>query len=352
LKDIELIQLAELKHLTCEPSSSMRDVLARINGSDYPFQLVTSSDRRLLGTITDGDVRRAFLAGATMDDTVKQYMNANPKTAPDGDLATAEWRLTVVRSLVPFLPLLATDGRLTGVLVERIGKTENAVALIMAGGRGSRLGDQTREVPKPLLKIQGLPMLEHILRHVETAGIRDVFISTFYLSEQVEDFCHSRDGNAQLTVLREEAPLGTAGALSLMPSDTSVPILVMNGDVVSNADLGAMLALHRYNGWDATIAVVQQEFAFPFGIVRMNEQSEFMGIEEKPCIRHFVAAGIYLVSNSVRRLVPKALRIDMPELLEKSRDSGLKIGVFPIHERWRDVGRPADLEAANIDSPH
>jgi dTDP-glucose pyrophosphorylase len=352
LNDTEIIRLAELSNLMCEPTCSMRDVLSRINGSNYPFQLVVDADHRLIGTITDGDVRRAFLAGATMTDTVDRIMNPNPKTAPNDDMAVAEWRLSVVKSMVPFLPLLGVDGRLAGVLVKRTSTDENAVALIMAGGRGSRLGDQTREVPKPLLKIQGLPMLEHILRHIETAGIRDVFISAHYLSEQIEDFCRSRDGGALLTVLKEEAPFGTAGALSLMPFEIGAPILVMNGDVVSNADLSAMVALHSYNGWDVTIAVVQHEFAFPYGIVRMNEQSGFIGIEEKPRLRHFVAAGIYLVNDSVRRLVPKAQHIDMPELLEKARDSGLKIGVFPIHEKWRDVGRPADLEAANIDSAH
>jgi dTDP-glucose pyrophosphorylase/predicted transcriptional regulator len=348
LNDTKIIQLAELEHLMCEPTCSMHDVLTRINSSDYPFQLVVDSDRRLIGTITDGDVRRAFLTGATMGDPVERIMNGSPKTTAASDLVVAEWRLRVVTSMVPFLPLLDPNGRLAGVLVKQISKDESAAALIMAGGRGSRLGDQTRQVPKPLLTIQGLPMLEHILRHIETAGIRDVFISTHYLSEQIEDFCRSRDGSALLTVLKEETPFGTAGALFLMPDDMNVPVLVMNCDVVSNVDLAAMLALHRYSGCDATIAVVQHEFAFPYGIVRMNEQSGFIGIEEKPRIRHFVAAGIYLVNNSVQRLVPKAQRIDMPELLEKARDCGLKIGVFPIHENWRDVGRPADLEAANI----
>ncbi len=347
MNDTQIIDLTELADFSCEPTASMRDVLARINASAFAFQLVVDSDRRLLGTITDGDVRRALLAGAVMDSPVERFMNADPKTGSSDDVTQAKWLLGEIRSMIPFLPLLDRDGRLACVLTKRAGRNENPAALIMAGGRGSRLGDQTRRTPKPLLTVRGVPILEHVLRHIETVGIREVFVSTHYLSKQIEDFCRSRDGGALLTVLTEDAPRGTAGAISMLPSDISVPVLVMNGDVVSSADLAAMLTLHSYQAWDATIAVATHEWQIPYGVVRVDAEAGFLGIEEKPRVRHFVAAGIYLLNDRIRQLVPKGRHVDMPELLEMGRDAGLKLGVFPIHEKWRDVGRPADLEAAN-----
>lgn len=333
----------------CKQCATIRDALSRMNSTPDIFQLVVDSKNHLLGTITDGDVRRALLAGAVLDDVVAKFMNATPVTGLQRDIASANKRLDNIQSPHRFLPLLDEEGKVVAILVRRHAAPEAPMALVMAGGRGQRLQERTLNVPKPLLHVRGRPMLEHVLRTIEAAGIRKVFVSTHYLSEQIDKFCAERKGAADLQILHERTPFGTAGALSLVPDEFGGPLLIMNGDVVSNVDLAAMYNLHMHHGWDATIAVARHEIEIPYGVVHADIHALFIRIEEKPHLRHFVAAGIYLLNNRIRSLVPKDTYIDMPELLQSGRDAGLKIGVFPIHESWRDVGRPADLEAANKD---
>ncbi len=348
---LAIVTLTDLARIGCDPTTPMRELLARLNASTDLFQLVVDGDGRLLGTITDGDVRRALLSGAAMEDPVSRFMNASPMAGRAGDLADARRRLGSIKSLVPFLPIVDADGKLVSVLVQRRIDEDHPVALIMAGGRGTRLGERTRQTPKPLIQVRGKPMLEHVLGLIEGAGIRDVYVSVHYLADQIDRFCSQRQGEARITILREDAPFGTAGALALIPDHVDNPVLVMNGDLVTDVDLTAMKDLHRHHGWDATIAVARHEFEIPYGVVRADENARFLGIEEKPKMRHFVSAGIYLLNERLRRLVPKGRRIDMPELFETGRAAGLRIGVFPLHENWRDVGRPADLDAANGERP-
>jgi dTDP-glucose pyrophosphorylase len=341
----------ELAAAASAPDLPMREVLARLNRSPDLFQLVIDAGGRLLGTVTDGDIRRALLRGATLDDPAERCMHRTPATGRPGDDAANAVKLAALKSVVPFLPLVDGDGRVTGVLVRRRAATTGPVALVMAGGRGRRLGERTRETPKPLVHVAGKPMIEHVLGRIEAAGTSEIYVSAHYLAEQIEAFCRGRDGIARLTLLRETAPAGTAGAVALLPSTVSGDVLVINGDVLTEIDLRAFAEFHREQGHDASLAAAHHEVQIPYGVVRAEPDGSFHGIEEKPRLRHFVAAGIYLLGPRLRALAPRDRRIDMPDLLNLGREAGLSIGVFPIHEYWRDVGRPDDLEAAEREAP-
>jgi dTDP-glucose pyrophosphorylase len=340
-------RLSDLASLVCAPDVTIRVGLQRLNATEDLFQLIADGEGHLLGTLTDGDIRRALLAGVGMDEPVAKAMQHAPKTAQARDITAAHRMLAGVRSVVPFLPLLNDRGAVVGVLVQRMGGPEFGAALVMAGGRGTRLGEKTRDMPKPLLRINGKPMIEHVVSRIEASGARQIYVATHYLSDQIESWCQIRQGAAQLEIIREPSPCGTAGALGFLPNDLDGPLLVMNADVVSNIDLSAFVTFHKHLGTDATVGVVRHEIEIPFGVVRADEFGEFLGIEEKPTLSHFVAAGVYLIGPQVRALVQKGNRLDMPELLASARKARLKIGVFPIHESWRDVGRPVDLEAAD-----
>lgn len=342
------VRITDLTRLVCPAQASVREGLERINAAPELFQIVIDGDGRLLGTLTDGDVRRALLAGVPMDAAITRAMHATPMTARSADSLGAQKRLGSIRSVVPFLPLLDDAGRVVAVLVRRAaGGAHPRTALVMAGGRGSRLGQLTAALPKPLIEVNGKPMIEHVVAAIEAAGTTDVFVSVHYLAEQIESWCKSRSGSARLHVLREERPCGTAGALALLPPDIDGNVLVSNADLVTNVDLLAFAAFHEHLGTDATIAVARHEVDIPFGVVRADDNGKFLGIEEKPRLINFVSAGMYILGPEVRSLALPGRRTDMPELLDMARRSGLSIGVFPIHEAWRDVGRPADLEAAS-----
>ena len=276
-----------------------------------------------LARAADGDVRRAVLNGASLDEPVSICMNRKVISVRDdaGALKAA------AQHQVQFVPVVDDANRVVDIVITGSAGERLGSCLIMAGGHGTRLGEKTRNTPKPLLPVGDKPILGHILDQLEIAGIGQVYISVHYLSEKIEDFIRERGNTASIELLHEETKLGTAGALSLLPATQDGPVLVLNGDVA------------RY------------DFEVPFGVVRQSKDGMFVGIDEKPTIHQFVAAGLYYLGQEIRALVPKNKPMDMPELLNLGKKAGLQIGLFPIHEYWVDVGRPTDLAHADKTFP-
>ncbi len=216
----------------------------------------------------------------------------------------------------------------------------------MAGGFGTRLGDKTRDTPKPRLPVGGTPILDHVLARLEAADIDEVFVAVHYRAAQIESYLAGRDNRANVHLVHESQPLGTAGALARLPEAVSGPVVVINADLLTQVDMSAFLDFHERHQHDATIAVARYEHAIPFGVIQHSEDGLFQGIDEKPSLRYFVAAGIYILSPEFRPLAAARHPVDMPELLNAGREVGLKIGLFPIHEFWTDIGNPDDLAAA------
>ena len=334
-------QLYNLASYVALDDLPLRDALLCLNQIDRPFLLVVDSNRKLLGTVTDGDIRRAMLRGAQLDDLLSDCMHREPVTVREG--AT-----DVESSLrkVPFVPVLNRRGEVTSVILRDSSEVHVLDAVVMAGGLGTRLGTITKQTPKPLLQVADRPILDHILANLEAAGVERIWITVNHLAEQIEQFAVAREGTAKLEVLFEGQRLGTAGALGLLTDAPTQPFLVVNGDVLTDVDFRAMSAFHGRHSYDGTIAVAHHQVQVPFGVVR-HDGGLFAGIDEKPVIRHFVAAGIYLFSPEVLALIPENQALDMPNLLNEARSIGLRLGLFPIHEYWTDVGRPEDLSAAD-----
>lgn len=335
----------------CPPDISIRDAMVRITGKFSLFQVVVDVNRKVLGTLTDGDIRRSILRGVTPDDHVHACMNTTPITGRVGEDAENSFKLEQIHAVggehANFLPIVGPDDVLSSILVYDSTPTQSPNALIMAGGLGARLGERTKNTPKPLLHIGDKPILEHIVNRLEKAGVEEVFISVCYLAEQIEAYVEARNSQAEINIIHETEPLGTAGSIGLLPNTVIKPFLILNGDVLTSVDYGALFEFHARHEYDATIAVAQYRTQIPFGVVRHGEDGLFTGIDEKPNQEHFVAAGIYLLSPEFRTLISPKEYIDMPALLNKGRKLGLKIGLFPIHEYWADIGRPDDFDEAN-----
>lgn len=315
-----------------------------LNSGGELYILVVNSLGVLQGVLTDGDIRRAIIRRVDLSSSIVVAMNSNPTVVSKGQRELAKSIISSVPRLVTFIPEVDGAGRLIGVHVDR-GKVDPPVALVMAGGEGRRLGDRTRSTPKPLVEVRGRPMIEHVLGRLGDAGISKAYISIHYLADAMEHWATTWTGIVKIELVRESVPLGTAGALRFLPQHLASDVLVINADVATNVDLRGLVAFQRQLGADVTIATVRHDVQLPFGVVKYDPSGRFRGITEKPVQSYDVAAGIYLLGPDVRRLINAQERIDMPELLERSREAGLSIGVFPIHESWRDLGRPVDLEA-------
>lgn len=337
--------LTDIEQVCCPSDTSISNILTRLSESEYLFLLVVDENGRLLGTITDGDARRAFLRGAKLDDPAHACMRNEPIVGRLGESETNRRLFASLRVRNAFLPLVDDSGCVREVLHSNT-DTGQLTALIMAGGLGSRLGELTRSQPKPLLSVGDKPILEHVLERLELAGIQSTYIAVHYLAEKIERFVADRENASPVHLLHESERMGTAGAISRIPEATQSDILVVNADIITKANFAAIESFHQRQGHEATIAVANYEMQVPYGVVRHNEDGIFQGIDEKPRQSYLAAAGIYVLSPQFTALVPPGRPMDMPELLNLGRSIGLRVGVFPIHEYWVDIGRPHDLESA------
>jgi dTDP-glucose pyrophosphorylase len=331
------------------PATKIRKVIETIDNSDAQIALVVDECQRLLGTVTDGDVRRGILKGVSMDEPAERVMNSRPVTVRHGE--SAEIVLEAMKNhSIHQVPLVDKKKTVLGleILDEllRSKEKENWV-LLMVGGYGMRLRPLTEKQPKPLISIGNQPILETILKNFSDAGFKKFFFSVHYRDEMIRE--HFGDGSrwgVSIQYLKEETKLGTAGALNLLPSKPTRPLIVMNGDLLTKVNFSQLLNFHSENGSDATMCVREYDFQVPFGVVNMSKH-HITGIDEKPVHKFYVNAGIYILEPSALKLVPKKGAFDMPLLFEKLIALKRAVTAFPIHEYWLDIGQIEDLKRAH-----
>jgi dTDP-glucose pyrophosphorylase len=339
------------KNILLKPEQLIRDALELIDKESLRIALVVDDDLRLLGVVSDGDIRRGLLRNLSIDSAVTEIINSDPLTAEYGTSRTELVKL-MEKAQVLAIPLLL-DGVVAGVeTLQRLGNTlvyDNPVFL-MAGGFGSRLRPLTNKCPKPMLKVGDKPILEILLNRFIKAGFINFYISTHYMPEVIRDYFE--DGSKwgiKIQYVYEEKPLGTGGALGLLPQDIpDLPLILVNGDLLTNVDFQRVMQFHQKNNAAATMCVRDYEYRVPFGVIT-GDGYKVKSMEEKPVQQFFVNAGIYVVSPKVRKSVSKNVYIDMPSLLEKFIHLQDGVIMFPIHEYWLDIGRLDDFNRAQID---
>lgn len=338
-----------IRALSIKDSSSLRDAIRVVDSGGLQVALVEDKSGHLVGLLSDGDIRRALLSGASLSDPAESAMRANPRVI-EGNPSIKEAYSVIREEGLRHVPFVDYSGRLTGLVVESdllnsMPAVDSSV-LIMAGGRGLRLGPITKSKPKPMVTIGQKPMLEIIIERCIASGFTHFFISLGYLKSQIRD--HFGDGShwgIDITYLEESEPLGTAGALSLLPGHYNSSLVVVNGDVLTNMDLSNLLIFHNERRAMATMGVREHLIQIPFGVVE-SEQFSVTQILEKPVVSHFVSAGVYVLQPEVIRSVPRGQYLDMPDLLSNMIASGHEVSAFPLHEEWLDVGSPENLEVA------
>jgi len=303
----------------------------------------------LEGTVSDGDIRRGLLKGLGLDSSIANIIHRNAFVVPaevDRELVMQ----LMVSNKIQQIPIVDDRHRIVGLhLWDEVAQpvSRSNLMVIMAGGKGTRLHPHTFNCPKPMLKVGGKPMLEHIIERAKIEGFSNFMISINYLGEMIEKYFGSGEQlGVRIDYLREELPLGTAGSLGLLSPAPNTPIVVTNGDVMTDIRYGDLIDFHCRLSAIATMAVRSYELKHPFGVVQI-EGVEIVGFEEKPVMASHINAGVYVLDPLALNLLTVNRPCDMPALFELLQEKSFRTVAFPMHEPWLDVGTPADLHLAN-----
>ena len=334
---------------------SLYNTIKVIERSRSRIAVVLSKSHVVIGTVTDGDVRRHLLRDGSLEEIVDKVMNATPIVGQSSDANEKLLQLLKANN-IRAIPIVDRKGKLSKVvcdfdlseaIFEKVSPPSFPVAVIMAGGQGKRLGSLTKDTPKPMLRIDGVPLLERQVLDLVKGGIERIFISINYLGYQIKEYFGDGDRfGIRISYLEEDDELGTGGALSLLPEFvTPTPLLVMNGDILTTVQYSDLLDTHNNLNASITIGAINYETQVPFGVVT-HSSGLVTGIIEKPRHTYLCNAGIYAVSSAVLGFVPRGEYFNMTDLVNISIENGETVGVFPLHEYWSDIGTPNDLEIA------
>ncbi|MED0658394.1 nucleotidyltransferase family protein [Bacillus smithii] len=339
------------KELLVPPSTSIIETMKNIDNTAAQIALVVDNDFRLLGTVTDGDIRRGILRGISLDDQVTKVMNKNPITMKKGTSKQAIKKIFQEKKLRQ-LPILNKNNQVVDVIFSDVlfdSLSFDNWVVLMAGGLGTRLWPLTENIPKPMLTVGTKPILQTILESFIEHGFHRFYFSVNYKREIIKDyFGNGLEWGVNIQYLDENQRLGTAGALSLFTEKPTKPIIVMNGDILTKINFQQLLQFHEESESMATMCVREYQLQIPYGVVR-TEGTRLCSIEEKPTERHFVNAGIYVLNPEVLNYIPENQYFDMPSLFELLIKRQEKTNVFPIREYWLDIGKIPDFEKANLE---
>jgi dTDP-glucose pyrophosphorylase len=331
--------------------SIIRDAVELLEKSKFGTVFVLDGNSQLMGTITDGDIRRSIMKGSGLDVNILNTVNVNPIVVRK-DYSKDEIKDILKDLSIKHIPVLDSDNRLIDVVGapkfhENI--YDNPIFL-MAGGFGTRLRPLTQDIPKPMLHVGDKPILETIILEFKKQGFWNFYISIHYLHEKIKlHFLNGESLGVSIKYIYEEKPLGTAGALGLLPdSAKKMPLILMNGDLLTKANFEKILDLHNEKNCSATICVREYDFQVPFGVVE-SQKYKVKKIVEKPTHKFFVNAGIYVLSTDVVKNIVKNQELDMPDLLNFEIQKKNEVAIFPLHEYWLDIGRISEFNQAQED---
>ncbi|HDZ33956.1 MAG TPA: CBS domain-containing protein [Pseudoalteromonas sp.] len=339
------------ENILINPSFTIREALEVIDGGALRGAIVVDQENRLLGVVSDGDIRRGILSGISLDSPVANVMNKNPIVTSQATSRKKTIELMESKGILS-VPLVE-DGVVIGLhtLYDSLSiqKLDNPVFL-MAGGFGTRLRPLTNNCPKPLLKVGDKPILEITILNFIKSGFVNFYISTHFMPEMImEYFGDGSKWGVNITYVHEEEPLGTGGALGLLPKDLpKLPLIMMNGDILTNIDFQKLLSFHCNHIADASMCVREYEYQIPYGVIQ-GKDGKIISMEEKPTQLFHINAGIYVVNPELIEQVKANEIIDMPTLLEQKIKAQGNVMMFPIHEYWLDIGRMDDYKRAQAD---
>ena len=329
-------------------NSTIKEALKIIDSGAIRIALDVDSDNKLLGTLSDGDIRRGLLKNLSLNDTIEDLYSKSPTIASVNDSNERIIQKAISKQVYQ-IPVVDDEGIVVDIVnlatLLNITKKRNRV-ILMAGGLGTRLRPLTQDIPKPLLKVGNKPILETIIKNFANHGFVNITISLNYKGEMIKDyFGDGSNFGVNIDYVEENMRLGTAGALSLIENKPNEAFFVMNADLLTDVNFSHLLDFHSFSNSDATMCVREYEYQVPYGVIEV-EESNVTSIVEKPIQKFFVNAGIYVLSPKVFDYIPKNEFYDMPTLFNTFIEKEKRVISFPIHEYWLDIGRMSDFEQA------
>jgi len=333
-------------------NSSIQEAISNLNRVAIKIVLVVNEEGQLEGTISDGDIRRGLLRGLDLKSSINSVVYRTPLVV-SSDIGRETVRQLMVVNKIQQIPVVDEEKRIVGLHIWdeiTMPSVRQNLMVIMAGGMGTRLMPHTENCPKPMLPVSGKPMLEHIIERAKREGFSRFVLAIHYLGHIIEEyFGNGEHLQVKIDYLREQAPLGTAGALSLLDPRPDLPFVVTNGDVITDIHYGELLDFHLRHNADATMAVRVHEWQHPYGVVK-TQGINIIGFEEKPVHRSHINAGVYALDPGVLNVLEADSHCDMPTLFERLQKNAASTVAYPIHEPWLDVGRPDDLAEARLNA--
>ena len=330
-------------------NSSIEMAVKVLNDTSLKIVIVTNLDGEMVGTISDGDIRRGLLKGLDLASPINEIIHHDSLVVPP-ELGRDSVIQLMKANKIHQIPIVDSKKRVIGLhLWDEVGKNtaRSNMMVIMAGGKGTRLHPETQNCPKPMLRVAGKPILEHIIDRAKIEGFSHFVLAIHHLGHMIEEyFGDGKRFGVEIGYLREETPLGTAGGLKLLSPMPDSAIVVTNGDVVSDIHYGELLDFHYRHNAAATMAVRSHEWQNPFGVVE-TQGIDITGYEEKPIYRSHINAGVYVIETWAIELLTQSISCDMPQLFELIQKNNEKVIAYPIHEQWLDIGRPEELLKAN-----
>lgn len=321
------------------------EAIKNLNKSKLQITLVVDENNILLGTLTDGDIRRALSSGFQLNASISDVFNPNPIVA-EANLSRNQALEIMKKNMILHLPIVDKEKKIVGMYLAKemlVDDQLNNVLVILAGGKGKRMMPLSEKLPKPLIKINGKSMLEHIIENAKNQGISEFIIIVNHFGEQIINyFQNGKKLGVSIKYVFEKKPMGTAGGLYLIDDLPSQSMIVMNGDIISDIRFSGMLKFHKENNATATMATSIYKTTIPFGVIRTNG-IEIESIEEKPSYINNISAGIYIIDPNFFRNKPKPKYLDMPDLFMKIKSEGYKTISYSIIENWSDIGSPEKL---------
>ena len=332
----------------------IKSVISSIDNGRLKIALILDSDNKFVGTVTDGDIRRALLKGLKLNSPITKIIKKNCLTA-NPNSTKRDILIMMKENGISQIPIISDTNELIGIEISKDLLPSSSAfflpnyALLMAGGRGKRLMPITNDCPKPLLPINGKPILEIILEQCIDSGIKNFYISVHYLAEKIINyFGDGSKWNVNIKYVKENKPLGTAGALKLLPGNYKEPIIVINGDVLTKTNFKDVLKYHSVNKADITICAREHKLESPFGVIEVDG-IYFKSMIEKPSFRQLVNAGIYVINPSILESIRPKKYLDMPDFISFTKKNKNEVIVYPIHEYWIDIGKPETLDKAGFE---
>ena len=343
MKDIEKIKIVD--------TSTIEEALSVIDSGAVKMALVIDADNKLLGTLSDGDIRRGLLRRKNLNDSIEDVYFKNPLTAKKG--SSKEYLLNLCSiNKIGQVPIIDDDQKVVDLFVldqVLLKKQHENKVVLMVGGLGTRLRPLTDNTPKPMLNVGNKPLLQTIVKGFVDSGFVNITMCLGHKASLIQDYF--QDGTnfgAKIEYVTEEKRMGTAGALTLLKENINKPFFVMNGDLLTNVNFEKLLDFHESNKSIATMCVREHDIEVPYGVVNLDNE-KIISIDEKPVHSFFVNAGIYLLDPECISLIPINKFYDMPSLFEELILNNKNIISFPLKEYWMDVGKISDYEKANTD---